>query len=98
MNYMPGSSSNNHSKPRPLRTYEGIWRELRNTRKVVLVLIDPGFYPRIKRMIIKEKCMDQGFKLLNEIEKYNLKFDWVEKDKKLTVQLVSRFGVSDMNG
>lgn len=83
---------------RPLRTYEGIWKELRKKQVIVLVLVDHEFRTRIKRMIIKEKCMDKGFAIINTVERYHLRFQWDESKSELTVRLVSRFGLTEVIG
>lgn len=83
---------------RRLRTYEAVWRELKNSKNhtAVLQIAHPFFVPRIKRMISKEKHMDLGFNILNELEKCVLKFEWNEERKELTIRLVGRFGIVDI--
>lgn len=83
---------------RPPRRYGEIWKMLRHdpSHTCTLELTHQAFVPRIKRMISKEKDLDVGFKLVQEIEKFRLKFDWNEGKKELTIRLVSRLGLVDI--
>jgi hypothetical protein len=83
---------------RPPRVYEPIWKTLRTHKRCVLSVVDARLVPRIKRMIIKEKCNDQGFKLINEIEAAYLRFSWDEEKRELTVLLESKFGLTEVQG
>lgn len=79
---------------RPLRTYQAIWLQLRTTQECVIEVLDPAFVPTLKSMIIKEKCRDVGFHLMNEVERFYLRFDWDGESKKLTVHLKSKHGLT----
>jgi hypothetical protein len=75
-----------------------VWKLLRSKKKAVLTVAHHDFLPRIKRMISKEKDMDEGFKILNELEKFRLKYEWNEELKQLTVTLVGKYGLVDTQG
>lgn len=81
---------------KPSRAYESIWKQLKKRQTCVLEVIDPIFVTRIKKMIIKEKCRDLGFKVINEVDRYVLKFSWSQESKELTIKLVSRYGLTDI--
>lgn len=98
MDHSSHSLSSSSLKANPLRTYQGIWLKLRSEQRVVIELVDKVFYTRVKKMIIKEKCLDEGFKLINEVEKFRLSFSWNEEKKEMTVVLASKFGVTDLVG
>jgi hypothetical protein len=85
-------------RARTLRVYEGVWQQLRLTQEIVLEVIDVGFVPRIKKAISKEKYMDVGFNLINEIESYKLYFYWSEEKKELRIELRSKFGLTETLG
>ena len=78
------------------RTYEIVWKKLKNSPdlSVIICVIDPVFLSNIKRMISKEKDMDIGFKMINEVDRYKLKFEWNENSRELTARLVTKYGVS----
>lgn len=84
---------------RPLRAYESIWKQLRSKaskQEVVLEIADERLLGRIKKAIIKEKDMDMGFKVMNEIESWRLSFEWKKQEKKLVVKLVSKYGIVEV--
>ncbi len=81
-----------------MRTYQSVWMELRRTHKVVLEVRHEKFLPNLKRMISKEKYMDKGFILLNEIEQYKLQFSWNKKKLELTIELKGRYNLVPING
>ena len=84
------------SSPRAPRLYESIWLQLRWRQVCVLSVADEAAVRRIKRGISKEKDQDEGFKLLNNLEKFYLKFSWNEKTMELKVELLSKQGVGLM--
>jgi hypothetical protein len=83
---------------RTLRVYEGVWLELRRKKVLTIDVIDPGFVPRINRMLSKEKNADVGFALLNEDIPVRIRYSWNEKKKKLTMKLVRLHGLLDVVG
>ena len=54
----------------------------------------------IRTGVIKEKCRDEGFKLLNEVENFFLDIEWTEPDEGtrdglLVFVLKTRLGLVD---
>lgn len=86
------------SNPRPRRTYEPVWLKLRKEHRCILVLKHDVLLPRIKRMISKEKHMDDGFKILNPDDNYFLVFTFDREKKELLIELTSKLGIRDING
>jgi hypothetical protein len=76
------------------RKYEPIWERLKN-RDTVLLDVAPIFVKRVKRMVSKEKDMDLGFKLLNEDERFVLRFSYEAGKQQLRIKLIPRFGIED---
>ena len=74
------------------KLYLPIWERLKNRDKCVLS-VAPGFLPRVKKAIIKEKNKDLAFKMLNESEKFVLSFSYDREKLQLTVVLKQRFGL-----
>lgn len=62
----------------------------------MLEIADERLLGRIKKAIIKEKDMDMGFKVMNEIESWRLSFEWKKQEKKLVVKLVSKYGIVEV--
>lgn len=82
---------------RPLRVYEQVWKNLKVPPHIcILEVVDEEFVPRIKRMVMKEKDMDLGFKVINEVEKFRLKFSWCKERMQLTVELTAKYGVVEI--
>jgi hypothetical protein len=85
------------SSSRPLRVYEAAWLQLRQHKHVVLTVTHETFMPRIKRMISKEKDMDDCFALLNDLHKPRLYFTWKPEEHKLYIELKTRFDLGEIN-
>lgn len=83
---------------RPQRLYYPAWKKLRKEGKVTLSVVDAAFLSRIKRMISKEKDMDIGFKLLNDVEKPRLVFTWDSEKLELEIKLVGKYNIMDLRG
>ena len=80
------------------RAYAPIWKALRKKKTVTVAVLDPIFLSRLKRAVSKEKDEDVGFKLLNDIEKPRLKYEWNEEKGELKISLVSRVGLVEIKG
>lgn len=80
------------------RAYEPVWKLLRQKGKVTLEIADPVFVNRIKRMISKEKDMDTGFKILNELESPRLRYKYDPEKRELEIRLIARYGIVDIQG
>ena len=60
-----------------MRKYEPVWTALKHSQ-VVTLEVHPKLLPRVKKAIIKEKNIDLGFKVMNELENLFLKFTVIE--------------------
>lgn len=78
------------TSPRPLRTYEGVWLQLKQHKKVVLTVANSSFVERIKRMISKEKDMDDTINTPDQPIVYRLSFRWNAKEQKLYILLTKK--------
>lgn len=81
-----------------VNTYKPIWDELKKSQVVTLELQSPVYVNRVQKAISKCKHGDYGFKIINEIERYVLKFSKQEVNGKceLTIRLVSRLNIADI--
>ena len=50
----------------------------------------------MKKAVIKEKWLDDGFKIMNELEKCTLQIVYDKSKQLLTFKLVQRFGIVDV--
>ena len=50
----------------------------------------------MKKAVIKEKWLDDGFKIMNELEKCALQIIYDKNKQLLTFKLVQRFGIVDV--
>jgi len=80
---------------RVLRTYEPIWLRIRAREKCVVKVENEVIAGRVKRMVIKEKWRDEGFKLMQEVERFTLDISYDAEKKELTFTLRSRLGLTD---
>ena len=67
---------------------------LKNLNKLE-VSVEPHLVNRVRKAIIKEKNIDLGFKILNEMERFRLCTSYCEKKKVLSLELVAKFGIAD---
>lgn len=77
---------------RQLRTYEPVWLRLK-AREVCVLKCKPTAVRFIKKGVIKEKWRDDGFKILFEVERLWLSFEYSEEKEELRIELRSKFGL-----
>lgn len=78
-----------------MRKYEAIWSRLKQ-HKIVVLEVNPKFFSRVKKAVIKEKDKDTGFKILNEDDPVRLCISWDLEAKKMVCRLVQRLGLEEI--
>ena len=77
---------------RTLRTYEPIWLRIKS-KEVCVIKCKPTAVRYIKKGVIQEKWRDDGFKLIFEVEKLWLHFEYSDQTEELKIELRSKFGL-----
>jgi len=81
------------------RTYEPLWKLLKQKPYKVCLKIHPALVKRVQKAVSKEKYGDLGFKELNghaDEDHFYLKFVYHIQTQILEIELLSRYGV-DLN-
>ena len=84
----------------PPRKYLVIWNKIKNN-EVCKIECHPNSVRTIKTGVIKEKHRDEGFKILNEVERFFLDISIEDIPGKnvmeITFRLKSKFGLASVN-
>ena len=75
-----------------MRKYQPIWERLKKRDRVVLE-VEPWLARRVKKAVIKEKDSDIPFKIMNELERLRLVFEYSPETKRMTIALVAKFNI-----
>jgi hypothetical protein len=68
------------------RHYEGVWKQLKKDKKIVLALT-PAWHKRVKKAICKEKHMDYGYKLMCDEDGRKSELTFNSNGSQLTITL-----------
>jgi hypothetical protein len=68
------------------RHYEGVWKQLKKDKKVILALT-PAWHPRVKKAVCKEKHMDYGYKFICDAEGRKSELTFNSNGSQLTITL-----------
>lgn len=80
------------------RLYEPLWAEIKSKPRntVVRIEVRKVFAARVKKAVIKEKYMDEGFKLLNDSDKWRLVIEYDEVRELMQFCLKPSIGIEDL--
>lgn len=81
-----------------MRKYEEIWLRIKSSKNHKVVLeVHPALFSRVIKAVIKEKHMDLGTKVLNELEAPRLEIQKnIPEAGKITFMLVQTLGLEDI--
>lgn len=78
-----------------LRKYQRIWLLLKS-KEVAVLECHPAIWPKIKRMVSKEKDEDLAFKIINDHDTFKLEFSYDEELRRGTIRIKQTINIENM--
>lgn len=75
-----------------MRKYQAIWEKIKRD-KVATLEVHPAHFARVVKAVIKEKCIDFGFKLFNDHDNFWLKIERFPEKHRLVFRLKQTLGL-----
>lgn len=80
------------NKPRIKRKYEEAWEQLKASG-ILKLKVTRYYVPQVKRMVSKEKDMDDMWKIDNTHNPQTLSFEYSDFEMTLTIKLKGKFNL-----